>query len=403
MSLDWKLQPRLAHRSHNPMLFLAISLLLHGAVVLGLELYWRRIVNNPLQTEPDELIPIKFIEVPANKLAVKPPLNAKQKASTNSRAGGKANPELPIATGTLSVRRTTSLPSSQPRLTQSKSSTPQPSQQHTPPQQSEPAPRRDPLPLTDGDPDISTPVAAAPKQSPTPQPSQQHTPPQQSQPAPRRDLPPLTRGNSNINPPVAEAPKQSPTPKPSQPPQPRQQPQPALRRDPLQLTRGNPNISQPIAAPPKLKSSLRQPQPQNASLLGGPVTLASHDFMAYRRDNIPNANRLAPGFQGVDARQDVNIGPYLDTLRRQVEQQWHPEVSSSSEQTIIYFSVSRTGQLSDLRVFQASSSTLTDQAALKAVQQAAPFKPLPDGFQAAQLNIQFRFNINIYGELELKR
>ena len=355
MSLDWKLQPGLAHRPHNPIFFLAISLLLHGAVFLGLELDWRRIVNNPLQTKPDELIPVKFIEVPANKLAVKPPLNTKYKASTNSRAGGKANPKLPISTRILSARRNTSLPSSQPRLTQPKSSTPQPSQHRLPPQKSEPVTRRDPLPLTDV--------------------------------------------KSNISPPVPAPPKQSPTPEPSQAPQLRQQPQPAPRQEPLKLTRGNPNIRQPIAAPPKLKSSLSQPQ--NASLLGGPVNLDRHDTA--RRDNIPNANRLASGSQGVDARQDVNMGPYLDMLRRKVEQQWHPEVSSASEQTTIYFSVSRTGQLSELRVFQSSGSTLTDQAALKAVQRAAPFNPLPDGFQADQLNIQFKFNINIYGELELKR
>jgi TonB family protein len=116
------------------------------------------------------------------------------------------------------------------------------------------------------------------------------------------------------------------------------------------------------------------------------------------RNDIANANRIAIGPQGVDASQDVNMGPYLDMLRKKVAEQWHPELSNSSAQTTIAFSISRTGEVNQVYILQTSGSTVTDKAALKAVQRAAPFEPLPEDFPESQLHIQFRFNINIYKE-----
>ncbi len=389
MSLDWQLQRRLGNRPQNLMLFPAVSLLLHGIVFLGLETYLHMNVDHPLQTEPDKLMPVEFIEVPADKAAVTPPNDAKQKASTNSRSGGKARPELPLATGASAAKSTTPLPSTKPSVTQSKSSTPQPSQDALPPQQRQPVPRPEPLP------------------------------PQQRQPVPRPEpLPPKTT-NQNVSPPVARVPKL--TSSPSQPPR-----QHARRLDddddPVNrashefigahrehlpsdnrlASNSNQDISPPVAPMPKVTSTSSRSLRQSASLLGGPVRLASHAFTGSSRDNIQNSNRLGAGFQGVDARQDIDLGPYLDALRQQVAHHWHPEASHSSEQTIVGFSISRTGQVTDIRILRSSGSTLTDQAAVTAVERASPFGPLPEGYRAEQLNIHFRFNINLFGQLEPK-
>jgi TonB family protein len=110
------------------------------------------------------------------------------------------------------------------------------------------------------------------------------------------------------------------------------------------------------------------------------------------RDQLSNGNGLGPGFPGVGARQEVDLGPYIARLKQQVKQQWHPVLFHSSSHTIIGFSISRTGQISDVRILKPSGSTLTDQAELQAIQQAAPFAPLPEGYQAAELDITFNFN-----------
>ncbi len=373
MSLDWKLQHGLGNRPYKRMLFPAISLLLHGAVFLAIETYWVRSENQPLPTKSDAPIPVKFIEVPANKVA--PPKDTKQIASTNSRSGGKARPELPIATRALPPKPTTPLPSRQP-LTQAKLLTPQPSQDALPPQQLQPAPRRHPVPLKVPKPKISPPVARIPKaQSNSSPPPRQHAslldgyakPDRHSFISTRIDhLPNANRPNAN-----------------------------RLAPD------SSPNISPPVEQTlPRVQSSRRQIQGQHASLLGGPVSLNHPWFTSERLASLSNADRPTPSTQGVDARQDIVISPYLHTLRSQVANHWHPELSNSSAKTIIGFSISRAGQISDLRLIKTSGSTVSDEAALKAVQRAAPFKPLPNEFPAAQLNILFTFDLNIFTERE---
>jgi len=341
------------------MLFPVISLLLHGAVFLGLETYLRGNVEHPVQIEPDKLSPVEFVEIPADKAAVTPSNDAKQKATKNSRAGGKSRPELPLATEASSAKPTTPSPSSKPNLNQAKLSTPQPRQDASPPQPPQPAPRPKPLP----------PVTRVPKLTPNPsQPPRQHA--------------------SRLDDAVNRASHQFLAA--------RTEYLPAANR---QSSNSIQNISPSVTRMPRVTSRSSQSRSQSASLLGGPVRLASHAFPGFDRDHIQNSNRLGSDFQGVDARQDVDLGPYLDGLRQQVAHQWRPEASRASEQTVVGFSISRTGQVTDIRILSSSGSTLTDQAAVTAVERAAPFGPLPEGYQATQLSIHFRFNINVFGQL----
>ncbi len=295
MSLNWKPHRRSGNRPYNLTLFLPIALLLHWAVFLVLETYWGRMNHTP-QNRSQALLPVKFIEVPAKEPGVK--------ASTDSSSGGEASPQLPHATGKIKARPTTSVRSSHPRLTQSNSSTPQPSQRVLPPEQPQIAPRRDSLPLT--------------------------------------------AGNTSVGPPVAQMPKF------------------------------------------KSSSSLSQLRQHYASLLGRPE-LANEGSLGDGNQGL-NASGLGSGSQGGGGSQRADLGPYLERLKQKVKQQWRPELAPSSVHTIIGFYVNRTGQISDLRILKHSGSTLTDQAELQAIQQAAPFGPLPEDYRAAELYVSFRFD-----------
>ncbi len=373
MSLDWKLQRRLHSRPHNLMRFLAISLLLHGAAFLGLEIHRHQVADQPLQTEANQLKPVEFVEVPADRVPVTPPNNAKQKASTNSRAGGKARPELPLVTRAPEAKPTIPLPSSRSSLTQARSSPPQ-SRQQVPPEQPRSAPNRAPQPPTDDDRPKTKPIVA--QALPKPKSSSRQS---QRQEASGLENP----ANLDSHESTSE----------------RRNYQPHTKRV---AQNGNSNNNPFIPGTlPNLKYSSRQSQRQTASALGGPVKLASREFMSDRGDYLPNTNRSTPDSYGVDARKDINLAPYLDLIRQQVKQQWHPQVvTHSSAQTVIGFSVTRSGQVNELQILQSSGSTFTDQAALTAIRQAAPFGPLPMGYRGSQLNILFRFNINVYGQLE---
>jgi len=449
MSLDWQFQRRLGNRPHNLMPFLAISLLLHGIVFLGLAIYWHRSVNHPLRIEPDSLLPVKFIDLPPDKVAQKPPPDAKHFASNNSRAGGKAGRQLPSATGGIAARPTTPQASSQPSLTHSRSSIPHPIQSDKPLQQPQPAPLVVPLPPVGSRPKNSPPPVASTE--PEPQPSDQQPSPPPSpvvvrpEPAPKPDRLAVDSRPKNSPPPVAptepepqpsdqqpspppspvvvrpeQVPKPAPLaldshPKPSPPPVAPTEPKPQPISSPpsrQQATPGvsrtkhppttdrlafgsRPNSSLPAApTESKPKSSSRQSSSQGAaSLLGGPVTLADRDLPGDRGDNPPNANRLALDSPGADARQDDVLGPYLEALKRRVERQWRHENPNSSTETIVVFSINRTGQVTDLSMRRGSGSSRVDQAAVNAIQRAAPFAPLPAGYRPLQLNIEFTFSI----------
>ncbi|MEH2007393.1 energy transducer TonB family protein [Nostoc sp.] len=139
-----------------------------------------------------------------------------------------------------------------------------------------------------------------------------------------------------------------------------------------------------------------------ASLLGGTVGVSSRNFNGDYLAALPNSNRDRQAPSSIDASsQNIDITSYLNQLQQQVKQQWLPEVSQSSRRTVLNFTVNRSGQLRNLQLAQTSGFNLTDQAALKAIQRAAPFAPLPTGYTSNHIDIQFTFNINVYGQLNL--
>ncbi|MEH2239906.1 energy transducer TonB family protein [Nostoc sp.] len=139
-----------------------------------------------------------------------------------------------------------------------------------------------------------------------------------------------------------------------------------------------------------------------ASLLGGTVGVSSRNFSGNYLAALPNSNRNNQATSGIDASsQDIDITSYLNQLQQQVKQQWLPEVSQSSRRTVLNFTVNRSGQLSNLQLAQTSGFSVTDQAALNAIQRSAPFAPLPTGYTSNYIHIQFTFDINVYGQLNL--
>ncbi|KAB8334591.1 TonB family protein [Scytonema tolypothrichoides VB-61278] len=159
--------------------------------------------------------------------------------------------------------------------------------------------------------------------------------------------------------------------------------------------------SQSTTSPRKLSRSQTSAKSGAASSLGGTVSLSSRDFGSNNLAALPNSNRLNGGTQGIDARQDVDMSAYLQQLQERVKQQWIPGLTQSSQQTVLSFIVSRAGLVSNLQVVQTSGLTMTDEAALNAVNRAVPFASFPAEYPQNYIKIQFTFNINVYGQLEL--
>ncbi|WP_375453161.1 TonB family protein, partial [uncultured Nostoc sp.] len=195
-------------------------------------------------------------------------------------------------------------------------------------------------------------------------------------------------------------------------------PSPALPRKTAMSTRGvaaAPATIPPVPNPKNLGQSgtrLNSGQTRSqahssrktggASLLGGTVGVSSRNFSGDYLAALPNSNRDRQATSGIDASsQNIDITSYLNQLQQRVKQQWLPEVSQSSRRTVLNFTINRSGQLSNLELAQTSGFSLTDKAALNAIQRAAPFAPLPTGYTNNHIDIQFTFNINVYGQLNL--
>lgn len=108
----------------------------------------------------------------------------------------------------------------------------------------------------------------------------------------------------------------------------------------------------------------------------------------------PNSRANAP--TSLAARKDLDFGPYMNELQRRIKRAWRPPRGNESKRVIVTFKISRPGNLSDLRVKVGSNFEPADQAALLAIQSAAPFDRLPDG-APEKVDIEFTFDYNVFG------
>ena len=84
---------------------------------------------------------------------------------------------------------------------------------------------------------------------------------------------------------------------------------------------------------------------------------------------------------------DFTFGYYLDRMLSLIDAQWARPGMGSGVKAVIFFRIHRDGSMSDLRVEQSSGYNSFDLAALRAVQNAAPFPPLPRAYKHQDLGV----------------
>jgi TonB family protein len=101
--------------------------------------------------------------------------------------------------------------------------------------------------------------------------------------------------------------------------------------------------------------------------------------------------------------KDVDFSKYMAELQRRIKSNWTPPRNPTSNRVRVIFNVALNGELSGLKIERSSGSATIDQAAIKAVEQAAPFPPLPEGSANStvtdngKVNIEFTFDYNVFG------
>ena len=102
------------------------------------------------------------------------------------------------------------------------------------------------------------------------------------------------------------------------------------------------------------------------------------------------------GTPGIDALKEPDFGPYMRELQRRIKMNWDPPKGNESKRVVLLFKIAKDGRLLSCRVNKSSGLPTADQAALKAVELTAPFRPLPADFKGQSVDIQFTFDYNVF-------
>lgn len=137
------------------------------------------------------------------------------------------------------------------------------------------------------------------------------------------------------------------------------------------------------------------PRPSlSPSMSGGSGQLARGTSSGTGNVGNPGGGGGAPG---IDALREPDFGPYMRELQRRIKLNWDPPKGNESKTVVLLFKVARDGRLLSCRVHKSSGLPTADQAALKAVELTAPFRPLPADFKGQSIDIQFTFDYRVFG------
>ncbi len=118
-------------------------------------------------------------------------------------------------------------------------------------------------------------------------------------------------------------------------------------------------------------------------------------------NGVGNMGNPSPGNRngapGIDAIKTPQWGPYMRALESKIKQNWHPPKAEQSKRVVLYFKIGRRGELLSIKVTKSSGSQANDQAAIRAVQMSAPFRPLPPEHKDSSIDIDFTFDYNVLG------
>jgi TonB family protein len=86
---------------------------------------------------------------------------------------------------------------------------------------------------------------------------------------------------------------------------------------------------------------------------------------------------------------------YMEELQRRIKRSWFPPRAPESKKVIVVFTIHLNGELSNVHVLHSSGDHVSDEAAVRAVEHAAPFMPLPR-YSDDTIDVQFTFDYNLF-------
>lgn len=341
---------------------LVMSTILHPAVValialISVILLLLGINLDMFKPKPKQIQDLEFVLV--EKEAT--PINKKTpyRSDINSRAGGKHDPN-----------RKVSMPSPQPAKTQAPKKASAPAKAPVKKAVTQPVPKK-------------TVAKPTPAKKPSPQPAKSVTAPKPAPPSVKPSVKPTAA------PKVTTAPKTSFTV-----PVPPTADKGSLSTGPVGSTgTSTKSVGGGYSPSPSLAPTYK-PTTSAGSGASSSATSASRGGAGnYGNPGPGNPN----GRPGIDTIAAPDFGPYMRDLQRRIKMNWDPPKGNESKTVVLLFKIARDGRLLSCKIHRSSGLPSADQAALKAVELTAPFRPLPADFKGQSIDIQFTFDYRVFG------
>lgn len=90
----------------------------------------------------------------------------------------------------------------------------------------------------------------------------------------------------------------------------------------------------------------------------------------------------------------VDFSKYMNAAQDRVRRNWRPPKGEKTKRITAFFRVNRAGELLSRRI-ERPGNQAEDTAALRAIERASPFGPMPPG-SPPDVNIQFTFDYNVW-------
>lgn len=103
------------------------------------------------------------------------------------------------------------------------------------------------------------------------------------------------------------------------------------------------------------------------------------------------------------SKPKVSQEQYMKSLQKKIKAEWNPPARKQKKNVVVLFSISKNGQLISPKIKTSSGDDEMDDAALMALERAAPFDPLPESIlkltkkneHSKSVNVEFKFDYNV--------
>ncbi|MEI7474440.1 MAG: energy transducer TonB [bacterium] len=93
----------------------------------------------------------------------------------------------------------------------------------------------------------------------------------------------------------------------------------------------------------------------------------------------------------------VDFGPYMTALQDRLKRNWNlPHMSDENIRVVTYLKIAKSGKLLTYKIIKGSNNSLANEAAISAIINSAPFRPLPMNYDEDDVDIQFTFDYKAF-------